>query len=146
MQISSSQASLSLSPIQTGSLAQNSQSGSITDGFVISDVLTANDKKLTGYDTGGGHLNSVVIALAMYRHSGALVGELNQSFIDRLRASIQNEGGFPSDPASLMAGPTATSRPASASLSPNTLGAILAIVNSSAESKAWGNYGVRPSS
>jgi hypothetical protein len=71
--------------------------------FDIGDTLTANDKKLVGWEPNSGKINSAAIALASYRNSGAITGEISQDFANTLKSSISNGGRYPMNPSNLMA-------------------------------------------
>ncbi|OYX29462.1 MAG: hypothetical protein B7Y99_13165 [Caulobacterales bacterium 32-69-10] len=77
------------------------ESRSFIDAFDVEANLTANDKVLVGWNRGSDQVNQVAIAVAGYRHSGALTGEISPDFVAEIRNSIRNTGGYPPDPASL---------------------------------------------
>jgi hypothetical protein len=104
--------------------------GGLTGGFKMADILTDNDKTLTGWQPG--KINQLAIAVANYRYSGAITGEVTPQFVNAIKTSIANTGGYPADPSSLLKQALAQG-PAvgSASLAPDTFNALLSIVNSS---------------
>ena len=113
-------------PNQTQVAADNAQAvadGFNGGGFSLSDILTANDKQLTGYQPGA-PINQAAIALASYRFNGSVTGEVTSQFVDAIKNSIATSGGYPMNPNSLMQ-PNGTS----SSLSPDTLGSVLSILS-----------------
>jgi hypothetical protein len=99
MQLSST-ASLGFASAQA---AQARQATGLIDSFSIGDTLTDRDKALVGWDPGSGKINRAAIALAGYRHSGALAGEVSAVFVEAIKTSISQRGGYPMDPSMLMA-------------------------------------------
>lgn len=94
-------------------------------GFAIADVLTPQDKAATGYDPSSHQINQLAIAVATYRASGMLKGDVTSSFIDALKQSIATTGGYPSNPALLMAKSAQQNL-----LTPQTYSALFSILNS----------------
>jgi hypothetical protein len=96
--------------------------------FRIGDTLTENDKKLVGWDSNSGKINSTAVALASYRNSGAVKGEVSTDFVDAIMKSIAKSGGYPMNPAALMSktGPTNP-------LSSETASALFALLDQGAD-------------
>lgn len=105
MQISANQTGLAPTAAvgAAGVGANNGVENGFNDSWDVGDTLTDNDKKLVGWDPSSGKLNTAANALSAYRHSGAITGEVSSNFVDALQKSIANSGGYPVNPAMLMA-------------------------------------------
>lgn len=114
--------------VGTGGAVANPM-GDLSDVFRIADTLTENDKKLVDWNPDSGKINRAAIALAGYRHSGALTGEVSTDFVDAIKKSIAKSGGYPVNPASLMS-KAGQSNP----LSPETASALFAILGQRGDS------------
>ena len=90
-------------------------------GFKIADILSANDKTLVGYDPNSDKINEAAIAIANYRYSGAIQGDVTSQFVDAVKNAIATTGGYPSNPAALM--------PPTAQLASDTLSAIFSALD-----------------
>jgi hypothetical protein len=98
--------------------------GGLNDAWSIGDTLTANDKKLVGWDPIGGKVNPLADALSFYRHKGLIKGEVPPDFVDALKNSIANKGGYPLDPSLLM-----TKSEQQNLLSPQTQATLIAMMS-----------------
>jgi hypothetical protein len=126
MQISANQMGLTAGVAGVGPAGAGANKGA-DDGFDswnIGDTLSDNDKKLVGWDPGSGKINTAANALSAYRHSGAITGEVSNDFVDALKTSIANSGGWPASPAALMSKGAQQSP-----LTSDTAAALFAILN-----------------
>ena len=98
--------------------------GGLDSAWDIGDTLTANDKKLIGWDPSGGKINTAADMLSYYRHSGQLSGEVTSDFVDAIKTAIANGKGIPLNPAQLMS--KGSSQPL---LSSQTASALFSILN-----------------
>lgn len=72
-------------------------------GYMMSDVLTPADKLATGFDPSSHMVNPLADALASYRAAGTVKGDVSPDFIAALKTSLATTGGYPANPAALMA-------------------------------------------
>ncbi len=127
MQISATQTTLAGTVFGAGSTSAGTNSGAqdgFNDSWNVGDTLTANDKKLVGWDPSSGKINTAANALSAYRHTGAITGEVSSNFVDALQKSIANSGGYPVNPALLVSKGAQQSQ-----LSSETSSALFAILN-----------------
>lgn len=99
--------------------------GGLIGGFSLADILTDNDKTLTGYSPASGTINQTAIALANYRYNGGITGEVTPQFVKAIQESIARTGGYPSNPAVLMQKAGLASSP----MTPDTFNSLLSILN-----------------
>ena len=102
---------------------QKAVADGMSGGFSMADILTDNDKKLTGWQPSG-QINQTAIALANYRYSGAITGEVTPKFVDALKTAIADTGSYPANPAALLKAPS----PNAAALAPDTFSALMGIL------------------
>jgi hypothetical protein len=103
---------------------ESARADGLFNTFDIGDTLTSNDKDLVQWDPGSGKVNQAAVALAGYRQSGAITGEVRSDFVDTLKNFIANKGGYPMNPATMMA--KSGSQPP---LSPDTHSALFNLLN-----------------
>jgi len=124
---------MQISAAQTGSAAaapgaaanqQPGALGGLNDAWSIGDTLTDNDKKLVGWDPNSHQVNTLADALSFYRHKGLIKGEVPADFVDALKKSLANKGGYPLDPSLLM-----TKSEQQSLLSPQTQAALIAMMS-----------------
>ncbi|HEY4029111.1 MAG TPA: hypothetical protein VGM25_02110 [Caulobacteraceae bacterium] len=114
-------------PNQTQVEADNAKAvaGGLNGGFSLADILTDNDKALTGYSPASGKINQLAIAVANYRYNGGITGEVTPQFVKAIQDSIAKTGGYPSNPAALMQ----KAGLAAPSMTSDTFNSLLSILN-----------------